>query len=291
MGLILFFVFVIMAMGMLKISKKQTIEVKPEKVSVVASFYPLYFFASEIGGEKISVRNITPSGVEPHDYEPTVRDMMETQRARLLILNGEKFEAWGEKVKTELKNELILEVAQGLTEGNDTHVWLSPSLFKQEARAVLAGLVQIDPDNIKYYSDSERILEGKLDRLADEYRKGLTDCQSKEMITSHAAFGYLAREFGLKQIAIAGLSPDEEPSTKQLAEVAKIAREDGIKYIFFERLVSPKLAETVAEEVGAKILVLDPIEGISDNDMARGKNYLTMMEENLSNLRIALECR
>ncbi len=291
MGLILFFVFVIMAMGMLKISKKQTIEVKPEKVSVVASFYPLYFLASEIGGEKISVRNITPSGVEPHDYEPTVRDMMETQRARLLILNGEKFEAWGEKVKTELKNELILEVAQGLTEGNDTHVWLSPSLFKQEARAVLAGLVQIDPDNIKYYSDSERILEGKLDRLADEYRKGLTDCQSKEMITSHAAFGYLAREFGLKQIAIAGLSPDEEPSTKQLAEVAKIAREDGIKYIFFERLVSPKLAETVAEEVGAKILVLDPIEGISDNDMARGKNYLTMMEENLSNLRIALECR
>ncbi|PIR99350.1 ABC transporter substrate-binding protein [Candidatus Collierbacteria bacterium CG10_big_fil_rev_8_21_14_0_10_43_36] len=291
LGLILVFVFLIVGMGVRQIISGRMVKVETTRISVVTSFYPLYFLAGEIGKEMIVVSNITPTGIEPHDYEPTARDMAEIQKAKLLILNGGKFEAWGEKIKNELKNVLIVEASQGLVKGNDTHVWLSPKLFKQEAQAILAGLVQIDPDNINYYSDNERILESKLDRLTEKYRKGLIDCRGQEIITSHAAFGYLTSEFGLKQVAVAGLSPDEEPSTKQLTEVAKIARRDGIKYIFFERLVSPRLAETVAEEVGAKILVLDPIEGISNNDIAEGKNYLTLMEENLSNLRIALECR
>ena len=290
MGLILVFVFLIMAMGIWMISNKRIMEVGPKKISVVTSFYPLYFLASEIGKEKIAVTNITPVGIEPHDYEPTARDMAEIHKARILILNGGGFESWSGKIQNDINNVFVLEAAKGQTVGNDVHVWLSPELAKKESEAILAGLIQIDPANRDYYTDNALTLEGKLNKLMEDYKRGLASCQSRKIITSHAAFGYLTREFGLTQVAISGISPDEEPSTKQLAEVTRVAREDKVKYIFFERLVSPKLAEVIAEEVGVETLVLDPIEGISDNDMERGANYLTIMEENLANLRIALEC-
>ena len=263
------------------------------KISVVASFYPLYFITSEIGGEKIEVKNMTPAGVEPHDYEPTARDMMDIQRAKLLILNGGKFEAWGEKINEDLKNTgvIVVEAGQGLFEGNDPHVWLSPELVKKQSRIILESLVQINPVNEVYYNEKAKILDDKLNKLQTEYLSGLVSCQRREFVTSHDAFGYLASEFGLTQVPIAGLTPEEEPSTKLLTEIVRFVKEREIKYIFFERLASPKLAETIAEEVGIKILVLDPIEGISDNDMEQGKNYFSLMEENLANLRIALECQ
>lgn len=286
-------VFLIMMLGIGKIWPKKATSRPSGKISAVASFYPLYFMASEIGGDRIEVNNLTPAGVEPHDYEPTARDTMRLQQAKLLILNGGKFEAWGEKVKEDLKNSgvTVVEAGKDLLVENDTHIWLSPELAKKEMTVILAGLIQIDPENADYYAKNERALSAKLDKLQREYLVGLSDCRKKEIVTSHAAFGYLSREFGLTQIAIAGLSPEAEPSTKQLTEIARLAREKKIKYIFFERLVSPRLAETIADEIGAKTLVLDPIEGISDNDMKQGKNYLTVMEENLFNLRIALECQ
>lgn len=308
LSLILAMVFLIMMMGIGNILlKKNNVESArsvlslngsgskggTRKILVVSSFYPLYFMASEIGGDRVEINNLTPAGVEPHDYEPTARDMMSLQQAKLLILNGGKFEAWGEKVKDDLKNSgvTVVEVGKDLLVENDTHIWLSPELAKKEMTVILAELIQVDPENADYYAENERTLSAKMDKLQQEYSVGLSDCRRKEIVTSHAAFGYLAREFGLTQVAIAGMSPDAEPSTKQLTEIAKFAKEKEIKYIFFERLVSPKLAETIAEEVGAKTLVLDPIEGISDNDIKQGKNYLTVMGENLFNLRIALECQ
>jgi len=291
LGLILVCVFLIMGMGMWQIVSERGTEVGTTRVSVVASFYPLAFLADEIGKEKIAVKNLTPVGVEPHEYEPTARDMVEIQQAKLLILNGENFEGWVKKVKSELKNVLVVEAAKDLMIENDVHVWLSPELAKQEARVILSGLVQIDPLNRDYYMENEKLLENKLEKMTVDFRNGLSNCTHQEIIVSHGAFGYLAREFGLKQVAISGISPDEEPSMKQLTEVAQFARKNNVKYIFFERLISPKLAETIAEEVGAKTLVLDPIEGIDNNDIAVGKNYLTIMEDNLANLRTALECR
>lgn len=286
-------VFIIMFFGVKKIMVKKVVVETDGRLPVATSFYPLYYFVSEVGGSKVRVENITPAGVEPHDYEPTARDIMSLQRTKILFLNGGNFEAWGEKVKEDLKSSGIpvVEVSKGLLVENDPHVWLSPELVKKQLAIIITGLIQVDPRNADYYSKNGTILSVKMDKLQQEYKKGLANCRKKEFVTSHTAFGYLSREFGLTQVAIAGMAPDAEPSTKQLAEIAKFAKEKELKYIFFERLVSPKLAETVAEEIGAKTLVLDPIEGISDNDMKQGKNYLTVMEENLINLRVALECK
>ena len=260
---------------------------------VVTSFYPLYFFASEIGGDRIRVKNITPAGSEPHDYEPTARDMAEIQESQLLILNGNGLEAWAQKIRGEVEESgvKVIEAGEGQFEKNDPHIWLSPELAKKQTEVILAGLVQIDPENASYYQERGRKLNEEIEKVQTEFRLGLAHCNKREIVTSHEAFAYLAREFDLTQVAIAGLSPDEEPSTKQMAEAAKFAQENKIKFIFFESMVSPKLSETIAEEIGAKTLVLDPIEGISESDQKQGKNYLTVMRENLANLQTALECQ
>jgi zinc transport system substrate-binding protein len=286
-------VFLILIMGVWQILPKKSVRKDTGKISVVTSFYPLYFMAGEIGKERVDVKNMTPVGVEPHDYEPTARDIMDIENSRLVILNGRSFESWGEKVKTDLKESgvVVTEAGEGLFSEEDSHVWLSPDLAKRQATAVLAGLIRVDPDNAEFYTENSRVLNEKLTMLQGDYLSGLSQCQRKDFVTSHDAFGYLAKEFDLNQVAIAGLSPDEEPSTKQLVEITKLAEEKNLKYIFFETLVSPKLSETVAQEIGAKTLVLDPIEGISDNDTNLGKDYLSLMRENLTNLRIALECK
>ena len=149
---------------------------------------------------------------------------------------------------------------------------------------------KIDPQNMAYYTDRSSQLKLKLDELDMMYKQGLSSCQRRDIVTAHVAFGYLAEAYGLNQIAIAGLSPDEEPSPAKLAEVAQFVKVRQIKYIFFESLVSPKLAETIASETGTKTLVLNPLEGLTPEDLASGKNYLTVMKDNLANLKVALEC-
>ena len=270
------------------------------KVQVEASFYPLYFFASQIGGDKASVSNITPAGAEPHDYEPTTQEMAKIEKSQILILNG-GVEAWGNKIKDNLKdkNVVIIIAGEGLLtdkieeEGEviqDPHVWLAPQLAKKQVEKIKEGFIQADSANTTLYETNAKSLEDKLDQLDEKYKKGLSSCIEKDIITSHAAFGYLAKAYGLNQVSVTGVSPDEEPSAQQLAQVAKFAKDNNVKYIFFETLVSPKLSQTIANEVGAETLVLDPIEGISDDDIKQGKNYFTVMEKNLTNLQKALQC-
>lgn len=291
LGLILVIIFAVMALGIWKLVPKNESPVKDGKILVVTSFYPLYFFASEIGGDKIRVKNITPAGSEPHDYEPTPRDIADIQQSKLLILNGNNFEAWAGKMKEELSGVTVLEAGDGLFETNDPHIWLSPPIAKLMAIKISVALINLDKGNQDYYMANVNKLIEKLSDLDIRFSQELGSCRKKDFVTSHAAFGDLAKTYGLNQIAIAGLSPETEPSSKQLSEIVKLAREKNVKYIFFEKLVSPKLSETVAQEIGAKTLVLDPIEGISDNEAKQGKNYLTVMRDNLINLLIALECQ
>ncbi len=281
-------------------NKQNVVQTSSSKIKVNTSFYPLYFFASEIGGERAEVNNITPAGAEPHDYDPTARDIAEIEKSNLLILNG-GVEAWGNKMQENLNNTPVTVVIAGkglltkelLEEGEkiqDPHIWLDPQLAKKEVSKITEGFITVDPSNKSFYQNNQENLDDKLDALDQKFKKGLSTCHEKDIITSHAAFGYLAARYGLNQVSISGLSPDEEPSSKQLIEVANFAKEHNIRYIFFESLVSPKLSETIAHEVGAKTLVLDPLEGISDDESKQGKNYLTVMEENLSNLQEALQC-
>jgi len=152
------------------------------------------------------------------------------------------------------------------------------------------GFDKADPANRAYYDQNAKGLDSSLDQLDAQYKAGLQSCQQKDIITSHAAFGYLGAQYGLTQVPISGLSPDAEPSNQQLAEVTDFARAHHVKYIFFESLVSPKLSDTIASEVGAKTLVLDPIEGLSNDNIQAGKNYFTVMQQNLKNLQLALAC-
>jgi zinc transport system substrate-binding protein len=152
------------------------------------------------------------------------------------------------------------------------------------------GFEQVDPDNARYYGSNRESLNLRLDDLDGEYRRGLAHCVSKDITTSHAAFGYLAATYGLHQVPIFGLSPDAEPSPRQLAGIATFAKQHHVTTIFFESLLSPKISQTIASEIGAKTMVLDPIEGLPARDLAAGKDYLTAMRQNLANLRTALQC-
>lgn len=270
------------------------------KLRVETSFYPLYYFASQIGGNKAEVTNITPSGAEPHDYDPSTRDITDIEKSNMLVLNG-GVESWGDKIRNNLMGTRVTVVTAGaglltqqvVEEGKnqvDPHVWLDPINAKKEAHVITLGFTKIDSANTSYYEQNERTLDAKLDQLDSTYKTGLASCKQKDIITSHAAFGYLATRYNLRQVAIAGLSPDAEPSAQQLADVAKFAKDNNVKYIFFESLISPKLSQTIASEIGAQTMVLDPIEGVSNDDMKAGKDYYSIMQDNLKNLQIALEC-
>src|SRR5258708_22099304 len=220
---------------------KNTLNVHDSKLKVTTSCYPLYYFASQIGGEKADIKNITPSGAEPHDYDPSTQDVARIQNSSMLILNG-GVEAWGDKIRDNLKEThvKIIIAGQGLltqqVEENgksqtDPHVWLNPILVKKEVHVITQGFISIDPGNSMYYENNEKALDQKLDQLDMKYMQGLRGFALKDIVTSHAAFGYLASRYGLNQLPIAGLSPDAEPSAQQLADVVTFAKEHNVTYI------------------------------------------------------------
>lgn len=283
-------------------------ENKGAKITVVASFYPLYYFSERIGGDRADVYNLTPAGAEPHDYEPTAQDMALIESSNLLVLNGGNLEVWGDNIKNNLNPKQTVLVVAGedlfnerLIEGGlpaqageniiDPHIWLSPLLAEEMINKILSGFQASDPANTSYYTANAEVLKEDLKNLNADYSAGLKDCVLNDIITSHASFGYLAVTYNLRQISIAGLSSDAEPSSKEIGVIAKLAKESGVKYIFFESLVSPKLSETIAMEIGAQTLVLNPLEGLTRAEISAGKNYFTEMRNNLNNLKIALACR
>jgi zinc transport system substrate-binding protein len=271
------------------------------RVPVVTSFYPLYYFASRVGGEHAAVINITPAGAEPHDYEPTAQDVAAMEDSKLLILLGTGLESWGSRMAKNLHPErtLVVSAGQDLMTGHmveegesivDPHVWLSPALAEKMVDRITNAYESVDAPDAAAFRANAAALKNDLDSLDADYRKGLETCAKKDIVTSHAAFGYLARDYGFNQVPIAGLSPDAEPSPKDLADISAFVRQNKIDILFFESLVSPKLAETIAAETGAKTLVLDPIEGLQQDAMAQGQDYLSVMRNNLANLRAALQC-
>ncbi|MDP2599022.1 MAG: zinc ABC transporter substrate-binding protein [Candidatus Liptonbacteria bacterium] len=268
---------------------------------VVASFYPLYYFASQIAGDKANVTVITPATVEPHDYELTPRDLERIVDSKMLVLNGGNLETWGDKIKNELAGSGVIVVIAGeglanndLTENGrriaDPHIWLDPVLAKKEVENIENGFIKMDPANASYYQTNAFALKARLDELDREYEGGLNSCRLREIVTSHASFGYLAARYHLNQVAIGGVSPDAEPSSQAMAEIVDLVRLKGIKVIFFESLVSPKISQTIAEETGASTIVLDPLEGLTGADMKSGADYMTVMRQNLKNLEVALQC-
>lgn len=274
------------------------------KISVVATFYPLADFAKNVGGELVEVTNITPAGVEPHEYEPTPQDLVKIYNAKVFLMNGNGVDAWADKIEPELVKKGVIVVrmsgyftslaSSDQTEGSeslDPHFWLDPINVVTEATVISDTLVEIDPSHATEYTQNKTRYIERLFALHEAYRQGLENCAQQTFITSHNAFQYLAFRFRLTSEYVLGLSPEAEPSAQAIANITRVAKENKTKYIFFETLVSPKLAQTIANEVGAQTLVLNPIEGLTDEELAKGKDYLSVMKDNLTNLRIALVCR
>jgi zinc transport system substrate-binding protein len=164
----------------------------------------------------------------------------------------------------------------------DPHVWLDPALYARVVRRVGSALGRPRP---------AQALARRVLRLDAAYRTGLAHCRRREFVTSHAAFGYLAGRYGLEQIAITGIDPESEPSPRRLRDLVNLVRREHVRTVFFERLVSPRLADTVARNAGAKTAVLDPIEGLTPSEQEHGETYLSLTRQNLQQLRSALGCR
>lgn len=289
-------------------------------LKVVTSFYPLYYLAKEIGGEHADVVNLVAAGVEPHDWTPKSRDLSEASSAQLLLYHGAGLEQWIETFQKGLSADsgvAVKEMSAGipLLEGDgegeeheehaeeeehaheeeehsheiDPHTWVSPKSAIILAENVKNSLIEADAAHKETYETNFNVLLGKLQKLDADYGAALSSVSQKNLVVSHQAFGYLARDYGLNQVAIMGLSPDAEPKAQDLLEIAKFVEENGVEYIFFEELVSDQLAKTLANEADVETMVLNPLEGLTKEQEKAGETYLSLMERNLQNLIQALQ--
>lgn len=292
--------FLLLALSACSSSQKDE---ESKQLNITASFYPLTYLSQRIGGKLVKVTQITPNGVEPHDFEPSPQDLAAVQNSKVFIMNGYGIDSWADKIVDDLKNKGVIVVRATNTlnvsgffdvaDENipDPHVWLDPNYFRKEAEVVRDALIQADPQNTQIYTLNSAGLLSDLLALDQEYRKGLGQCKLNKIITSHNAFRYLAKEYRIESLSIAGFSPEEEPSSKHIAELADLMKKNNIRHVFFETLVGPKLSETLAQETSAETLVLNPIEGLSAQESAKSEDYLVLMQRNLKNLRIAMQCK
>ena len=281
-------------------------------LKVMASFYPMYDFAAKIGGDKAEVITLVPSGTEPHDWEPAAADIRNLEEADLFIYSGAGMEHWVDDVLASLdnKNLISVEASKGvaLRDGHshsheeeegagepeeegpyDPHVWLSPLNAEKEMENIKNAYIKADPDNRDYYEANYELYASRFADLNQKFKDTLSSLPNKDIVVSHEAFGYLCDAYGLNQVGIEGLSPDSEPSPARMAEIIDFVRANHVRVIFFEELVSPKVAETIAKETGSSVQVLNPLEGLSDEELESGADYFSVMEENLKRLEAALK--
>ncbi|QIM21147.1 zinc ABC transporter substrate-binding protein [Phycicoccus sp. HDW14] len=282
------------------------------RLRVTAAFYPLQWATAKVGGDHVEVGSLTKPGAEPHDLELTPKDVAGLASADVVVYLAGFQPAVDDAVAAEAKKtafDVSADADLDLTAteeghdhagespdahaehgtGKDPHFWLDPVRFEKVTTAIGERLATADPTNAADYRANAAALVKELGSLDAEFEKGLADCTSKDLVTGHAAFGYLAQRYGLSQEGIAGLSPDAEPDAATLRDLAAHVREHGVKTVYAETLVSPALTETLARETGATVAVLDPIEGITDT--SKGKDYLEVMRSNLDTLRQGQQCR
>lgn len=263
------------------------------KPLVYASFYPIYDLTLKIAGDKLEVKTIIPPGVEPHDWEPSTKDVAEMTKAKAILYLGLGMDSWIEKVKPNAPNVLFYEVSKGVTpimEGNqpNPHIWLSPKEASIMAKNINDALKQTFPEYKDYFEQNYQILKNTLEELDKKYTDALSNTKHKTFIVYHSAFEYLARDYNLKEEALVGANEEAEVSPARMAEIINIIREKQIKYIFTEPLTSPKPIQTIAKETGARVLSLNPIEGLTKEEAKQHKDYIALMKENLENLKKAL---
>ena len=263
------------------------------RVVALASFYPLQYVTQSIGGDLVTVTSLTPPGAEPHDVELSPRQVRTVSTADLVVYLSGFQSAVDAAVSARRPAHLVdvattvhLVPAAGGSQGLDPHFWLDPHLLALMAAPVAQALAQVDPTHASTYAENAHALEAELAGLDSQLAAGLGTCARHEIVTSHAAFGYLASRYGLEQVAISGLDPAADPSPTRLKEIGDIVRAKGVTTIFSEQLLSKKVAQTLAASLGVTTAVLDPVESQADP----AADYRAVMEQNLTTLRSALGC-
>lgn len=256
--------------------------------TIYASFYPIYDFAQRIVGDKFVVKNLTPPGSEPHDYEPTAKEVAGMIDSPLLLLNGLGLDHWTESMPRELKEKAFV-----VTEGIDTlsingvvdpHVWLSVKNAATELTNIYERIVELDPSNVSYYKTNYESAYADLVALDDEFKEATKNLSHKYLVVSHAAFGYLCDEYGFTQYYLSGLEPDSAPTAKTKERIVELIKEYQISTIFYEEYVGSDIADSLAEETGIKVDVLNPLEGLSQIELEQGEDYISVMRNNLEKI-------
>lgn len=279
------------------------------KINAITSFYPLYDFTQQIGGEHVNAINLIPTGIEPHDWSPKSEDIKNITQADLLIYNGLGFEGWiGDLEKLAESSLRMVNTSEGIDlihvsedggheeEGHgehedqefDPHIWLSPISAMKIAENIKNALVETDPVNQADYETNYDYLINQLTQVSEKFEKITSDAERKDIVVSHDAYGYMARDYGLNQVPIMGLSPEAEPTAQDIAEISRFVKENDIKYILYEELVSPKMAETLAKDLAIEPLVFNPVEGLTEEHEKAGEDYISLMTKNAESLQKAL---
>lgn len=302
---------------------KQEAEKEDGKLEIVTSFYPMYDFTKNVAKDKANVSMLIDGGVESHDYEPSAKDMAKIQNADVFVYNSNEMETWVETVLENIDTSKVkvIEASKGieLLKGSesheeedhdehadeeehegydhdhghshafDPHVWLDPLLVKKEVRTISDALIEIDSKNKDYYEKNTTEYLSKLDKLNDDYVAAFEEAKSRKFVTQHTAFSYLANQYGLEQVAISGLSPDQEPTPKELKGIQDLVKKENISVIYTESSASEKIAKTIADATGAELAVLNPMESVSKKDRENGADYLSIMAENLEALKLSIK--
>lgn len=251
------------------------------KLQIYTSIYPIYDFTKKIGGEKISVYNMTKAGAEPHDFEITSKDMANLSKANLFIYNGGGMEHWVDTIKEALKDIKYINTSSNINENNlDPHFWLSPINAKIQMENIKNGLIEIDSENKNYYESNYNLYANRLTELDEKIKTSLSDIKNRNLVLTHPAFGHFCKEYSLNQIAIAR----DEADPKAMAEIIEFIKSNNVRAIFYEEFSSSKLVDSIAKETGIKILTLNPIESLSEENIASGEDYFSFMEKNLISL-------
>ena len=285
-----------------------------EKIKVVASFYPFYEIAKEIGGNNTLVISVIPMAVEPHDWEITPQKIHDITEADMIIYNEIGFDSWLGK-KEEFRNSFLVDISKNLqliklgkqqesenvrhdgqiydqTSRYDPHIWLDPILVKNISKTISNALIKLDPDNTDSYLQNTENFNQQLDTLDSLIKKSLANCELKDFVTFHDSFHYFANRYGLTQHAVHGLSPEGEILPQQIIKTISLAKDLGIDTIYSEELKDPRLSQTLASEIpNGKVLLLSPIEGIESQEQKKDIDFIDKMEMNLKNLKQGLKCK
>lgn len=284
---------------------------KKDELTVVTTFYPMYDFTKEVVGDKGNVKLLIPAGTEPHDFEPSAKEQAEISDADVFVYNSSDLEFFVDSLKdsVDTNKTLMIEAANGIDlldmkeEGHehegepsdshsheyDPHVWLDPVLAIKEVQTIASDLGEKYPDKKETFDKNAAAYIKKLEILNQKYNDELKGAANRTFVTQHAAFAYLANQYGLTQAAISGVSPDQEPTPSRLAELKDFVNKENIKVIYFEENASSKVAETLSSETGVKLEVLNPLESLTNEQIKAGENYISVMEKNLGALKQSIK--